>query len=94
MRSIWDQIPLDTDVLITHGPPYGILDTTQGDAHVGCKFLYERVQLVQPKLHVFGHIHEAYGIQEDKDKSPTIFINAATCDLRYHPVQLPIIVEL
>jgi Icc-related predicted phosphoesterase len=48
--------------------------------------------LVQPKLHVFGHIHEAYGKQQDDEQS-TIFVNAATCDVRYHPVQLPIVIE-
>ena len=94
IRSIWDEIPLDTDILITHGPPHSILDATKNGEHVGCKFLYQRVQLVKPKLHVFGHIHEAYGKQDDKEKSPTIFVNAATCDLRYRPEQPPIVIDL
>ena len=94
IRSIWNQIPLDTDILITHGPPYGILDSTTRNEHVGCKVLYERLQLVKPKLHVFGHIHEAYGKQQgDGQQLSTIFVNAATCDLRYHPVQLPIVID-
>jgi Icc-related predicted phosphoesterase len=85
---------LDTDILITHGPPYGILDSTQRNEHVGCKALYERVQLIKPKLHVFGHIHESYGRQQDSGQQSTIFVNAATCNLRYESVQSPIVVEL
>jgi hypothetical protein len=36
---VWDKIPADTDVLITHGPPYGILDLTYDDEKVGCEEL-------------------------------------------------------
>jgi Icc-related predicted phosphoesterase len=61
---------------------------------VGCKALYQRIQLIKPKLHVFGHIHESYGKQQDDENQSTIFINAATCNIRYHPVQSPIVVEL
>jgi Icc-related predicted phosphoesterase len=42
-------------------------------------------------LHVFGHIHEGYGREEEDS---TIFVNASTCDLRYRPSQPPIIVDL
>jgi len=94
IRSIWNKIPLDTDILITHGPPYGILDLTRRKEHVGCKALYERVQLIKPKLHVFGHIHESYGRQQDDEQKSTIFVNAATCNIRYQPVQSPIVVEV
>ncbi|UJR36006.1 hypothetical protein I4U23_028745 [Adineta vaga] len=92
IHSVWKKIPLDTDVLITHGPPYGILDSTRRQEHVGCKALYNRVQLIKPKLHVFGHIHEAYGKHQDNEK--TIFVNASTCNLRYQPLQPAIVVEL
>ncbi len=64
IRAYWDKIPSDTDVLITHGPPVGILDKTQakyGNLSVGCKDLYEAVLRVQPKYHFFGHIHPGYG---------------------------------
>ncbi|CAF0825256.1 unnamed protein product [Adineta steineri] len=93
IRSVWNKIPLDTDILITHGPPYSILDSTKGKEHAGCKALFERVQIIKPKLHVFGHIHEGYGKQQDDDEQ-TIFVNASTCDLAYRPVQPPIVVEL
>lgn len=52
---------MDTDVLITHGPPYGILDLNFEDLKVGCEELMRAVIRVQPRLHIFGHIHEAYG---------------------------------
>ena len=57
-------IPLDTDVLITHGPPFGILDRCYDDQRVGCEELLKAVKRVKPKLHVFGHIHENYGLLE------------------------------
>jgi Icc-related predicted phosphoesterase len=78
-------------VLITHGPPANILDTTYGHVHAGCERLLARLRKIKPRLHVFGHIHEAYG-REVQDS--TIFVNASTCDLRYKPSQPPIVVDL
>jgi len=61
-KETWSKIPEDTDVLITHGPPYGTLDFTYMDSiHVGCMDLEKQISEIQPKLHVFGHIHEEYG---------------------------------
>ena len=62
IKHHWDIIPDDTDVLITHGPPYGIcdkayrvgFDTTE---NVGCKDLLDATLRIAPKLHIFGHIH-------------------------------------
>ncbi|KAH8819963.1 Metallo-dependent phosphatase-like protein [Xylogone sp. PMI_703] len=54
----WNQIPDDTDILITHGPPLGYLD---GDRKSGCKVLTSTLWRVRPLLHVFGHIHEGHG---------------------------------
>jgi Icc-related predicted phosphoesterase len=76
---LYAQIPMCTDILITHGPPYGILDSTQGsDIHSGCTELFDAAVRVRPKLHAFGHIHGAYGIHETSD---TTFINAALLGL-------------
>lgn len=55
----WAQIPEDTDILITHGPPLGFGDRVDSGEHVGCEDLLRRVQQVRPKLHLFGHIHES-----------------------------------
>lgn len=49
------------DLLLTHGPPSGILDEVSGDTHVGCKHLLRAAERARPRIHVFGHIHEAYG---------------------------------
>lgn len=65
----WDLIPRDTHVLVTHGPPYGILDgpyrVLKGrdfeNVYLGCHELKGRVQVVNPRAHIFGHIHGTYG---------------------------------
>ena len=49
------------DIMLTHGPPYGILDTTYKDEAVGCEHLRRAVGRCRPLLHAFGHIHEAWG---------------------------------
>jgi len=58
----WALIPPNTDVLITHGPPFGVLDATARGEMVGCTDLRERILEIAPRLHVFGHIHEGYGV--------------------------------
>ncbi|KAF8159020.1 Metallo-dependent phosphatase-like protein [Pholiota molesta] len=50
-----------TDILLTHGPPYEILDRTNGGQDVGCEALRARLPDLRPRLHLFGHIHEAHG---------------------------------
>lgn len=61
LKEVWKKIPLDTDVLITHSPPYVILDRVWGNEHIGCRHLKERVEIVKPKIHIFGHCHEQAG---------------------------------
>jgi Icc-related predicted phosphoesterase len=91
LREVWSKIPEDTEVLITHGPPYGVCDRTLRGELVGCEQLLERVQRVKPKLHLFGHIHEGYGtVQTDE----TLFVNASTCDVRYRPINQPIVLTI
>jgi predicted phosphohydrolase len=95
-RGVWANIPDDTQVLITHGPPYGVLDATlQGD-NVGCPDLAFRVAQVRPKLHVFGHIHESYGSCEVEwpDGRTTRYVNAATCTRRYRPTNPAVEIDL
>jgi len=85
-RRRWDQIPEDTEVLITHGPPYGILDvcpdvyTPKKLVHVGCNDLRKRVrQLPNLRYHLFGHIHPGRGIHEEGGVK---FVNASSVDPR------------
>jgi len=89
IKRHWDMIPNDTDILITHGPPAGILDRNRKNVNCGCDDLLEALARVNPKLHVFGHIHESYGIH---DSSSTKFVNASK---GYNPVKnLPIVVDI
>jgi Icc-related predicted phosphoesterase len=90
--SKWSQIPDDTDILITHGPPYGLLDEADiFSGHLGCQDLSDRVLKVKPKAHVFGHIHGGYGI---KEFNGTTFINAASLNDNYKPINPPIEFEI
>lgn len=86
IRRHWDMIPDCIDILITHGPPQGILDCDQHGESLGCHDLFEAVVRVQPSLHVFGHIHASYGIDKFGD---TIFMNVGK---DYHPKKNPPIV--
>lgn len=83
-KKVWAKIPDKVDVLITHGPPLDILDLAPGERRVGCPILRERVLSVKPKLHLFGHIHGAYGVDE---VGGVRFGNVALCDEAYHAVQ-------
>jgi predicted phosphohydrolase len=87
----WALIPEGIDVLVTHGPPLGVLDRTSHGDDVGCADLLAAVHRVRPRLHVFGHIHEGYGTLE---RGGTRFVNASNCTERYRPVQPPIVVDL
>lgn len=98
IKEKWDLIPEDVDILITHGPPYGILDyveiSSKGDAtkRAGCMDLMNRIPaLTKLKLHVFGHIHEGYG---QESIHGTTFVNASIMDGNYRPVNKPIRIEL
>lgn len=74
----WARIPDKLDVLLTHTPPMGRLDRIMAGRRVGCEALAEAVAQKAPRLHVFGHIHEAAG---EEVVGPTRFVNAARCRL-------------
>ena len=75
LQQKWAQVPDDTDVLITHVPPRGILDLPTGEFdHLGCPHLLARVAQVKPKVHCFGHVHHSYGRVDSAD---TTFIDAS-----------------
>jgi len=102
-ESQWSQVPATVDVLVTHGPPLGILDdlyvapdtrlsfgdkldhsaeshVTAQSENVGCEALAKRIMQVKPRLHLFGHIHEAFG---SMSVGRTQFVNASVMDRRY-----------
>lgn len=85
----WDKIPKDTNVLITHGPPFKILDETIQNTNAGCVYLGNKIaRLSQLKAHIFGHIHHAYGRKKIGNKH---FVNAAGLGESYkdyNPIQV------
>jgi len=82
---IWSDVPNDIDVLITHGPPYRILDeVTSGPTagkHGGCRGLRNKVLEIKPKIHCFGHIHGGSGVME---RDGIKFVNASVVDDLYN----------
>jgi hypothetical protein len=97
LAAVWAKIPDDVEVLITHGPAYGILDLvndfTARDPHQGCADLLERINnLKDLKLHLSGHLHYQGG--EQTIVNGRIHANAAICDDRYKTVHNPIVVEI
>ncbi|RIB13944.1 Metallo-dependent phosphatase-like protein [Gigaspora rosea] len=97
----WSKIPPTTHILMTHGPPSGILDLVASGENAGCVDLLQRIQEIKPLIHVFGHIHEGYGVLEKKwetknndDIKSTIFINASSVTRRYKPQNNPIVFDL
>lgn len=92
IKKHWDLIPSDIDILVTHGPPLGILDETEEGRKVGCEDLREAVLRVKPKIHCFGHIHEQGGKKETIEG--TTFANCSYVNERYRPVFGPIRFDL
>lgn len=91
LKEKWDLIPRDTDILITHGPPYGFQDfTTYDKKHVGCEELIKAIAEIKPKVNVFGHIHEHAGYTSYND---TLFVNASVLNLKYDMVNQPVYAE-
>ena len=85
----WAKIPDDVNVLITHGPPFGICDMSRfQSSRMGCEDLLRRIeQLGELKVHIFGHNHSGHGVQG-------MFANVAVCDEAYQPVNQPTVIEI
>jgi Icc-related predicted phosphoesterase len=100
LSKYWDNIPEDVDILMTHGPAFGIGDVTTfytygepkhvGSATLRNKLVYDKYP--QLKLHVSGHIHEAYGTYPSQrlDGEYTA-INAAIVNEYYEPAHEPVV---
>jgi Icc-related predicted phosphoesterase len=88
LKSKWDMIHEDTDILITHGPAWGFLDDVEGNrnVHLGCELLTERIKQIKPKIHICGHIHSGYGHYYD---GHTHYFNASVLNERYSYSHLP-----
>jgi Icc-related predicted phosphoesterase len=86
IKRYWDMIPEETDVLITHGPPYGICDEAYRvgyniTEHTGCKDLFDATLRISPKLHIFGHIH--YSGQTQYVAPKTTYANVSMLNEAY-----------
>jgi len=90
IKKHWDLIPADTDIIITHGPVFGILDRTYDGRNVGCEDLLATIQAIKPSVHICGHIHECYGKADHFDIQ---FINAGVVNARYELAHKPIVFE-
>ena len=87
----YEQIPNNTDILITHRPPLGILDSIDGNLHYGSSILLDRVSHVKPQMHLFGHVHSAYGTSRWKGIT---FSNAGLTDWKYNIHYSPQLLEI
>ena len=106
-ERLWKQIPEDTEILITHGPAFGVLDnflTNYTDdnkfvptyrKYIGCKYLSSKINLLPNlKIHAFGHCHAGYGrSQGNYINNKLISINAASCSENYEIENAPQLIE-
>ena len=83
------QIPFNTDILITHRPPFQILDRA-GEINYGCSNLLKRVTEIKAKYHLFGHIHDSYGIYDNKT---TVFANSSIVNEDYKISNQPFVFD-
>jgi len=88
----WKKIPRDgIHILMTHGPSENHGDRIHNGERAGCKDLAEVIKELKPLMHVFGHIHEDYGIFKD---NYTTHINASNCGHNYQALNTPIVFDL
>lgn len=91
LASQWAKIPSDTDVLITHGPSFGKLDSLPNGVHVGCEDLARRISELKLSYHIHGHVHHSYGFAQYAN--PRV-VNASSCNEAYVARNEPIIIEV
>ena len=84
-----DKIPKNLDILITHGPPQGILDRSKSGHFLGCDLLLKAIRDKKPKVHAFGHIHDSHGRKKVDD---ILFVNAALCNDEDRLVYKPMLI--
>lgn len=87
LKSHFDVIPKNTDIIVSHGPPLGYGDYN-GRTNVGCEFFLERIKQIQPKLVVCGHIHESYGAFYTD--FGTVVVNAAQLNFIHKNINKPV----
>jgi predicted phosphohydrolase len=98
LRSTWERVPQETDILLSHTPPHERRDKTPRSGNVGCKELLACCQRVRPMLNIFGHIHEGHGLEceeyGDARGGSTVYVNAASVDLGYNLCNEPVVIDV
>jgi len=90
-HAVWQNIPANTDIIMTHCPPFGILDQAEGIS-LGCRSLRNKVLEIKPMFHFFGHIHSSYG---NKEQDGIRFFNGSlTLDVDTGIVNPPVYIEI
>jgi len=89
LKKLWNTIPEDSDIIVSHCNPFGINDVVRGISQ-GCPTLRDRIKEIKPKLHASGHIHEGHGVYKDEH---TIYVNGSIMDEFYEPVNKPIVID-
>lgn len=87
IAAVWAKIPQGIDVLVTHSPPMGIGDRSPVGGRTGCADLLARISVVQPRLHLFGHIHQDGGLWE---RGATVHANVTTWECERAPTVIDI----
>jgi Icc-related predicted phosphoesterase len=91
-ERIWSLIPHNIDILVTHAPPKGFRDfSTTENQNAGCEVLRDKVLSIKPQYHIFGHIHESYGIEVHGD---SVFVNVSLSNESGEIVNKPVVLEL
>jgi len=92
LKMLFECIPEDTDILITHSPPYGIGDVVVNETeHLGSVSLLERIKIVKPKIHIFGHIHTG---EKYTKENGTKHYNVSILGENYKITNKPIIIDV
>ena len=92
LSEIWATIPLETEIVVTHTMPYGILDGVLPRMQsVGSLTLRDRVKEVQPYIQIGGHLHESFGQYTD---GKTDYYNVSVMDEQYKIVNPCTIIEV
>lgn len=98
-EEVWSHLPPETDVLVCHGPPFGVLDVCPDYfnrhekrlVHVGCPALARRLEEVKTKWVVCGHIHFSHGASRTSYGSTVV--NASICTEQYNPLNPPLVID-
>lgn len=91
-EEVWNLIPENVNILITHAPPKGFRDFSRTfNKNAGCQVLRDRVLSVRPRYHIFGHIHESYGTETHNG---SVFVNVSLSNSSGEIVNKPVVLEI